>query len=320
MQSWESWGDPSQYKRSDYWDTQAGKDQYGNYDDFIKRMRSQSENYLNGNNPLSAAAKRIGGTINNLGSDVGGFARFSKGVPMPNDPLLGGYMSNIRGEQLNDIGDMTRGVAGAGVAAGRGGFGVAGGSPVDSLLRQGGMNTVARGAADRYRQAMDYGTKMYGNLSDMYKDLTGAQINALSSAGNIGLGLAGQEKSGLDSRGMVYDARRQDFGADQAAQQAWQAGRQQRTREELDWEQQQRDAQYARQQMMNRQSALRKATYGAPNASGSPWQPWTANQEWLRAEGVLPYTNSKFGKTANVSTLQKPGFRNLNDNMYGSYY
>lgn len=314
--SWEGQGDPAAYKRSDYWNTQAGKDLYGNYDDYIRRMKQNSQNYLTGNNPLSSAAGAIGAKLKGLGAGVGGFSRFAGGAPMPDDPILGGYMRNIQGEQRNDIDELTSRTASAGVAAGRGGFGVAGGGYADSVLRQGGMESIARGAADRYDKAMGYGTNLYGGLSDMYKSLSGDQINALSAAGNIGLGLAGNEKGALDSRAGVYDSRRQDYGTDMAAQQQWQAGRQGRMQQEMEWEQQQRDAQYQRQQGMNQENALRRATYGAPTSGASPWAPAIANQEFLRAKGVLPYTNSRFGKTGTVSG-QSTQYQNPNNRQYG---
>lgn len=297
------YGNPAGYTRSSLWDTDWGKKAYGSYNGYTQRMANAGTSYRNGNNELSQFGRSLASNRASLGNQYGGYSKWASGVAGPNDPIVGQYEENIAGRQRNDIDDLVKRTAGAGVAASRGGFGVAGGPAADSLLRQGGMDTIARGASDRYDQALGYTNKLYGGLADAYSKSLDAELGAYSKAGDLGLGYAGAELQGIGGQNQMFGMRREDYTGDQAAQQAWQAGRQAREREQMTYEQQLRDAQSTRDTNLTNQNRLRYSTLGAAHDTASPWAGYNSVQEYLRQKGLIT-SQGGGGKRYNPSSLR----------------
>lgn len=307
--AFEDLGNPAGYKRSDIWNADYGKQAYGSYDNYTSRMKQRGNMYASGQDPLSGFARRIGGQIQGLGNQYGGINRWGARSAAPDDPILGGYMANIQGQQRNDINDATRAVAGAGIVGSRGGYGTAGGPAVDSMLRQGGMNSIARGASDRYDKAMGYAKDLYGGIADTWGQGINAQLGAYSKAGDLGLGYAGAERQGIEGQNQMFGMRREDLGADQAAQQAWGAGYGDRVRQRQMAEQQMRDAQQQRDQQQTLQQMTRQSYLGAPNTGYSPYEDEFARGEYLKQKGLIRGGGGKGGGSYNPSTL--PGSRQI---------
>lgn len=284
---WDNAGDPAGYARSPKWDTDWGRKAYSSYDNYTNRMKDYGTNYANGTDPLSQVGSRLMGQANTLSNQFGGIGRWGTGIAAPDDPMVGGYMANLRGGTYDTLNDYSKAMANAGIAAGRGGFGVAGGTPADSAARAEAMQTGARSYGDNYSKAMDWTKTAYGNLSNLYGNLTGNAVNAYSKAGDLGLGYAGAERAGIEGQNNMFAMRAGDYDADRAAQQAWAAGQNARMRDQITWEQQQRDAAAARQKQANLEEARRRMTYGG-NPYYQPYGNAMPDLEYLRSEGSFP--------------------------------
>jgi hypothetical protein len=107
-------------------------------------------------------------------------------VANPADAAVQDYMSHIMGGQRNALRDYVRQAAGAGIK--RGGMNVVGGPALDSALHHSAMQNLAKGYADRFREAMDYNKYLKGTAYSQQNDsirnlqnLLGLQHQYLSS-------------------------------------------------------------------------------------------------------------------------------------------
>ena len=171
------------------------------------------------------------------------------------------------------------------------------------------MNQIARGASDRYDKAMGYAKDLYGGIADTYGQGLNAQLGAYSKAGDLGLGYAGAEAQGITGQNQMFGMRREDYGADRAAQQAWDAGTGARTRERMAWEQQQIDAQRQRDKQQSLDQMMRQSYLGAPNIGYSPYEDDFARAEYLKQKGLIKGGGGRGGGSYNPSTL--PGSRQI---------
>lgn len=262
---WADSGNPAAYKRSDIWDTDYGQKAYNSYNDYTGRMKKFGTQYLSGRNPLSHLASRVKTDFDKIGNKYGGIGRWGAGYAAPDDPAVGGYMNNLRGGRYNMLNDYSKSMANAGVSAGRGGFGVSGGSPIDSRARLEAMQTGARQYGDDYSKSMDWAGNLYGGIKDLYSKGLDTQLGALTAAGNIGVNLADAERQGIAGANSMFGMRREDFNADRANQMAWEQGRPGREREQADWEYQRRLQQLQQEKGFREQALMDDAYLSGPD-------------------------------------------------------
>jgi hypothetical protein len=133
------------------------------------------------------------------GGPQGWMSQFGAQYPGPNDPIVPEYMANLRGGTQNLLNQFTNRAANAGVAAGRGGMGIAGGvDPRSAMMAQGTQQLAGQYGTD-YAQAMDWAAKranfMYGGAQDWLRtagDIYGKQLGAAG-------GMFGQQFAGLQA-------------------------------------------------------------------------------------------------------------------------
>jgi hypothetical protein len=123
-----------------------------------------------GTNPFSKPSTEISSYVNRLLQGGGSSSAATGGthVAAPDDPEVLNYMEHILGGQRKTLDDYVRQAAGAGIK--RGGMNVVGGPSLDSALHHGAMSTLARGYADRFKEAMDYNKYVQGTRYSQHQD------------------------------------------------------------------------------------------------------------------------------------------------------
>jgi hypothetical protein len=179
----------------------AGAGQWNNaFQPFYNQAGNYAQKFLNMN--LSANPLASGGVL----SDPSKFrASWGGGQQVnPNDPNIGGFLNNLSGGQYRAAQQAASKVANAGVAAGRGGYGVAGGISPASTYAQNAIQSAANNYGQNYSQAVNwqmqnadrqsrydlsgmnswadlYG-KIYGTNAQTGTTLSGQQLQAAQSA------------------------------------------------------------------------------------------------------------------------------------------
>jgi hypothetical protein len=306
-----AWGfNPVGPQQSEKWNTQWGKDAYNAkpYEGYTQQQGQWKNNYLGTNNPLSGFARNVGAQVNNLGQQYGGFARWGAGAAAPDSPEIGGFMRNLGSGRQAMLGDAAKSMAGASVAAGRGGYGVTGGWSPEAAARQQAMDSASRMYSDDYSKAVGWTSDLYGSLRDSWQDAwktgIGAQLGALQSAANTGVALGNQELQGLNAGTQyaqdMFGRRAGDYDADtQYNRGAW--GREQ---EFLNSQRQQRQAQMAEDQKQAMMEMLRNAYFGPGNKVH--WDPRFLQGEFLKSQGLIQRTSDK-GRLSGDSPLYHMG-------------
>ena len=115
----------------------------------------------------------------------------------PNDPRTGQWMKNITGGMQNTMQQNANQQANAGVAAGRGGYGVAGGTPMSSQLARQSTESIAglypqlfNQAAGYTKQGVDTANDQLRLLLPMYAQMWG---QGLGAAGNLASSIYGTD-------------------------------------------------------------------------------------------------------------------------------
>ncbi len=129
-----------------------------------------------GSNPWSDAVRKLSALVGSQTSSQG--RSWETQVARPQDKAVQDYMEQILGGQRSMLDDYVRRAAGAGIT--RGGLNVRGGPALDSALHQTAMGTLAKGYADRFREAMNYNKYVRGTLYDQYSDSIRNLQNLLS--------------------------------------------------------------------------------------------------------------------------------------------
>ena len=218
--AYEDAGNPAQFNKSGYWNTQPGQDELNNYKGYTTQQRNWKNNYLSGQGtPFTPFIGQLNNGISSAQAAGGGGASFWSGTPDPNDSRLRGYQANIMGDQRNATDALVRNAANAGVAAGRGGMGVSGAAPTDSVLRANQIGGIAQQAASNYKDAYGMAKDFYGGLQNSSLKMMDILGSTLGKQADVGVQLGNQELQGLSKTGDVQAARRADYGADQSAQQ-----------------------------------------------------------------------------------------------------
>ena len=106
------------------------------------------------------------GSAGTTGSTSGGSTRSY--VANPGDSAVQNYMSHVMGGQRNALRDYVRQAAGAGIK--RGGMNVVGGPALDSALHHSATQNLAKGYADRFREAMNYNKYLKGTAYSQQND------------------------------------------------------------------------------------------------------------------------------------------------------
>ncbi len=151
-----------------------------------------------GSNPYTDASRKIwelinrvtgalgaAGSAGNIGSTGMSYGSSDPHVARPGDTEVRDYMSNVLAGQRNTLDEYVRRAAGAGAGRGRA---TAGSLPLDSVLYDKAMKSLAGGSSDRFREAMDYNkyakAARYRDYSDSLQNLQtllGMQHKYLSS-------------------------------------------------------------------------------------------------------------------------------------------
>lgn len=272
---------------SDFWKNQSYSNPYAK---FTKKAGQRSDQMF------SAARAMNPGTLFN---DPASFrARFGFKSLNPNDPQLGQWMANLQGGVNNQADASARQFANAGVAAGRGGFGVAGGVSADAAARQ----EAVQKAAEMYGQNFDRSVGYMRDSANLENSTAGAMAslygNVYNTNVNAGENLLGQEfqgtKAGADDFNSRLNQIFQAYSTDTANANRLKEGAQKTFQEKQSYEAAAREKQRGIDKNIALQNQLRTATLGATHDTASPWAVYNAVQEYLRQQGVIK-TNGKGG-------------------------
>lgn len=129
-----------------------------------------------GGNPWTDAARKIAKLVADRSSSQG--ISWQTQIARPEDKAVQDYMGHILGGQRSMLDDYVRRAAGAGIT--RGGLNVRGGPAFDSALHQTAMGALAKGYADRFREAMNYNKYARATAYEQYKDSISNLQNLLS--------------------------------------------------------------------------------------------------------------------------------------------
>ena len=154
------------------------------------RWGGQANKFLNSKPQLSAQdiLGRGEGYAAKLGQMGQGWRQFS-----PNDPMIGQFQSNMMGGLRNSMDQYTGQAANAGVAAGRGGYGVAGGTPQAAMLSRQGTQAIAGQYPQIYGQAAGL-TKQSVDVNNQQLQL---MIPLIAQMYGVGLGEAAKMASSM---------------------------------------------------------------------------------------------------------------------------
>jgi hypothetical protein len=201
---------------------------------------------------------------NGFGGGDGGYAAWGKSAPLPNDPLVGGYMENLGAGSAGLMNNYIDRAANAGPS--RGGMNVAGASDPASVMQMQALKNLSGDYRNNYSQAMDWATKYYGGEADNWKtasnllnSMLGTQLSGLNSQAGFDTHLYDTENTntqrGIDYARSVAD-RNAGWGREDvvdtrnyargAADRAWQE--RQRAQQQAAWDKAKYDMQAKQQQ------------------------------------------------------------------------
>jgi hypothetical protein len=155
-----------------------------------------------------------------FGNGAGGFGNafgFSR-APGFNSPWVKQGMAHLRGGRQNMLNDATNRMAGSGIAAGRGGFNVAGGGDIRSQIAHDANQTMARqygtdlgNVMDWGRQSAEINNQAANAMAGLYGDIYRTDVNAGTTL--LGQGLEGTRLGAAD-RNQWLGRAQQAYGDD----------------------------------------------------------------------------------------------------------
>lgn len=262
---------PKQNTVSSLWDTNwakqyASKNPYEEYYNTAGNFAKNQMNAVQANNPMTSGAG-------------GGAASWNYGYPDLSNPEtmanIGRYGEGVMSQQRNALDEYVKRAGTAGVQ--RGGFNVQGGPAYASALHQDAINNLAGGAANRFKEGLEYTKGLYGSMYNNYNQQQD-QAAKLMSLWLQGLGQGASWDTNL------FGMRRGDYTTDQQAQAQWQQGEAQRYAQyyaQLQQEQAQAEARNAANERQNRMNMALMTPLGS-SMNDATMRQW--NQMLLQGE------------------------------------
>jgi hypothetical protein len=294
-------------KLSDFW----AQNKWDNpYEDYTSEVGGYGKKFLD-----QGVAANPFGSGGFLGSPETFMSKFNMNYPDINNAgtvgTLGKWSDYLGSGTQNAIQALLPQIAGAGIAGGRGGYGVAGGVDNAGALQKQAIGTAAGGFTQNIQQAMEY----MKNLAAYNQAGAGQYLNAYGNMyGNLlgaGQGLMGQKFQGLqagdrsqaDWRDKAYgayagDVNNYNTAVQQAPDIAWQ-----RKARNQGWA----DEQLKRDQAASGRSNLEDSVSRGAGKLGS-WA-WDAGMAplWQQEGGVTPGNWAAGGGSGVIKRGNKPG-------------
>jgi hypothetical protein len=293
-------------RRSDFYAANPWEDP--GYDQFGNKVGAACMGFLNRASAMDPT--KAGGWLSDPSSYM---AKFGINAYDPLNPhsqaQMGAGMANLRGGQQNLLQEGVGQMANAGVAAGRGGFGVTGGTNPEASAQQAMMKSLADKYGSNYmdiagllNNSAGIASSNAGNYANAYSKILGDYLGA-------GQGLTGQQLQAISGKnasqtdwrnqaGAAYGQDVQDYNQQVAGapQRAWQERQQQ---------QQMNDAQFGRDQKAGALDQLKNAVSGYKSGLSYPYFEGMA-PIWQQQAGITPGSYASQGAGV-LRRSQRPG-------------